>query len=104
VPAYAVKAKGGVSQWNAAGPNQLSSPLEPVEHGAFTYFAIGALRGWADGELDGKTDGMVTAEEAQAYVSRALRRSGLNEQTPVWVGDGVPLIEGSLEGSPELPR
>lgn len=100
VPTYASAPKGNASQWNAAGPDQISGPLEPVQHGAFTYFAIGALRGWADGELDGTRDGRVTAAEAQAFVARALRTAGTNDQTPVWVGaDDVPLSTGA-EASP----
>ena len=56
VPSYAVTAKASVSEWTAAEPNQLSGPFEPAQHGAFTYFAIGTMRGWADGEL-GEADG-----------------------------------------------
>ncbi|TVQ94730.1 MAG: hypothetical protein EA397_01090 [Deltaproteobacteria bacterium] len=67
-------------EWSAAGPNQLTGPLEPAEHGAFTYFAIGAMRGWADGFLDGSPDGQVTADEARAYVNHALRVAGVDDQ------------------------
>ena len=41
---------------------------------------------WADGELDGRRDGTVTASEAEAYVTRMLRRAGSNTQTPIYVG------------------
>ena len=100
VPAYAVQGTEQSAQWNAAGPDQVSAPLPGVEHGAFTYFAAGALRGWADGELDGQRDGVVTAEEAQAYVARMLRAEGLNDQTPIWVGPTSTLTAGRLEASP----
>lgn len=66
------KASGKVAQWDAAQENQVARPLETVQHGAFTYFAIGAMRGWADGQLTGTRDGTVTTEEAHVYVESAL--------------------------------
>lgn len=86
VPAYETRAAGGVAEWNATGPSQLSGPLPGTDHGAFSYFVLGALRGWADGELDGQRDGRVTGEEANAYVGRALRAGQIRDQQPVWVG------------------
>jgi hypothetical protein len=53
-----------------------------VRHGAFTYLVAGALRGWADGELDGARDGAVTAEEAAQFVQQGLRRVGRLDQRP----------------------
>ncbi|MES2643495.1 MAG: caspase family protein [Myxococcota bacterium] len=106
VPAYALApqsggANVGGAQWNAAGPDQISGPLPDTDHGAFTYYAVGALRGWADGELDGTRDRKVTAAEAQAYVARALRRVGKNEQRPVYVGpDDLVLSTGATELGP----
>jgi uncharacterized caspase-like protein len=104
VPAYAVaNTSDGAAQWNAAAPDQISGPLPSVEHGAFTYYAVGALRGWADGELDGQRDGTVTAAEAQAYVTRALRRTGQNTQQPVYVGpDDLVLSTGVSEVGPGM--
>jgi hypothetical protein len=43
----------------------------PARHGLFTWSVLGAMRGWADGELDGETDGKVTLGEAQSFVARA---------------------------------
>ena len=96
VPTYAVEEQAQVAQWNAAAPDQVSHPLDEAQHGAFTYFAIGAMRGWADGELSGKPDGVVTSDEAAAYVHRALRGSGINDQAPAWVGAGTTLTSGEL--------
>jgi len=103
VPAYAASSEEGV-QWAAAAPNELSGPLDGAEHGAFTYFVVGALRGWADGELTGQRDGVVTGDEAQAYVRRALGSAQKRGQTPSWVGlaaGEVELSRGTEEG-PEL--
>ncbi|MBT3220347.1 MAG: hypothetical protein HN348_14775 [Proteobacteria bacterium] len=73
VPDYAQPPTKGVLEWTAAGPSELSTPFEAVGHGAFTWFAVGALRGWADGELDGNRNKEVTAREAEVYVARMLR-------------------------------
>jgi len=105
VPAYAVQGEA-VAQWTAAQPDQLSGPLDEAKHGAFTYWAIGALRGWADGELDGTRDGRVTAEEADAYVQRALRSKGIRDQRPSFTAEGSSgdwvLSEGVDEVGPPL--
>lgn len=102
MPAYAQPPQGASdAQWTAAGPNQLSAPLDGQNHGAFTYFVLGALRGWADGELDGQRDGKVTAAEAQAFVAHALRRFELAHQQPVWLGpDDLVLATGVTEEPP----
>lgn len=80
VPAYAISGNPRLLEWSAAAPNELSGPLNQAQHGAFTYFAVGALRGWADGQLDGVRDGKVTAEEAKLYVNQALRTVQVTDQ------------------------
>lgn len=102
VPTYTTAPAAGAAQWNASSPDEISGPLPGVDHCAFTYFAVGALRGWADGELDGKRDGKVTAAEAQAYVVRALRRKGTNTQRPVWVGPDDLVLSSGIEVGPGL--
>ncbi|MBT3220392.1 MAG: SUMF1/EgtB/PvdO family nonheme iron enzyme [Proteobacteria bacterium] len=95
----------GVVQWTAASANELSGPLEPAQHGAFTYFVLGALRGWADGALDGQRDGQVTADEARSYVTTAMLSAQVTDQHPVlqatdarqWV-----LSRGELEAAPSI--
>ncbi|MBT3223500.1 MAG: hypothetical protein HN348_30885, partial [Proteobacteria bacterium] len=87
VPNYAVQGSRHLL-WSASSGDQLSGPLEAVQHGAFTYTMLGALRGWADGELDGVRDGRVTAEEAQLYVSSALRSLQITGQQPELVVEG----------------
>ena len=72
--------------WTAASAGQTSGPFDAAQHGAFTYFALGALRGWADGDIDGVKDGSVTMDEAQSYVQRALRSAQITSQTPELVG------------------
>ena len=106
VPSYALRHGDQVIEWTAAGPNELSGPLHAVSHGAFTYLAIGAMRGWADGEVDGVRDGQVTATEAQRYVDRSLRVLQIREQTPQLVfggdADALMLSRKATERGPDL--
>ncbi len=96
-------AAGEVAEWTATQPDQIASPLEGAEHGAFTYFVVGALRGWADGELSGQPDGAVELDEARAFVERALKSAGSREQTPAVLGAfGASLSRGALEAAPDL--
>lgn len=86
-------------QWAATIENQVAAPLPEAGHGLFTWLAVGAMRGWADGELSGKRDGEVTADEAQAWVVSALRTMGRKEQTPSLSADldGFRLTRGVSE-------
>lgn len=103
VPVYATEPAEGDLLFAASGPDQLARPLDAAGHGAFTYALLGALRGWADGEIDGRPDGQVTGDEAQVYVRRALQVLGIEDQRPELRGDGArPLSAGSLEPAPEL--
>lgn len=100
IPAKAVQAVITARQWTATTAGEASVPLDSVQHGAFTYAAVGALRGWADGELGAK-DGKVTADEADAYVSRLLRAMQVRDQSPQFTG-GTEFIlsEGATETGP----
>lgn len=69
-----------VITWRAAGPRQIAAPLEAARHGLFSWFALAALRGWADGAL-GPADGQVTLEEAQVWVRDRLDALPV-DQTP----------------------
>jgi uncharacterized caspase-like protein len=100
VPAWAATADR-TTIWAAAGPDELARPLEGATHGAFTYFAIGAMRGWADGELDGKRDGVVTSDEARTYVSRSLGEFSVKGQHPQWTGSAAVLASGVAEVGPQ---
>jgi uncharacterized caspase-like protein len=98
-------AVGRSVQWDAAQANQVAGPLGAARHGAFTYFAIGAMRGWADGQVTGERDGVVTSEEAQLYVQEALRAVGIRDQAPSLVGEGAAartLASGATERAPAL--
>lgn len=103
VPAWNVAVAERVTEWSAAGPNSWSGPIDEARHGAFTWLVLGALRGWADGQLDNVRDGVVTATEADLYVADALRTLGIDGQRPVLAGKtDVVLNARATEGRPDL--
>ena len=53
--------------WSAAQGDQYAGPLEGTGHGVFTYFAVGALSGWA-----ADANGAVRLDAARDYVAQAL--------------------------------
>lgn len=53
----------------AARSNEYAGPLPGASRPAFSYLALGGLRGWADEDADGE----VTAGELHGYVTRAMR-------------------------------
>jgi hypothetical protein len=90
-----------VTVWTAAAPAEVATTY--AGHGAFTYFAVGALRGWADGEGSGTADGAVDLDEARAWVVRAMAAAGVTGQTPSSTGPSPrALTRGTLEPAPPL--
>lgn len=95
-----------VIEWSAAGPGEIALPLSSKGHGAFTYLVLGALRGWADGELDGQRTGEVTLQEASVFVRRSLRQLGMEGMSaPLSAPD--PLLDhvlslGATESAPSF--
>ncbi len=105
VPSAAIQQVKGIAEWNAAGPDQLARPLPGTGHGAFTYFWVGAGRGWADGQLDGKKDGVITAEESHEFITESLGAMGITAQTPQLTTDSASawkLVKGAKEPAPDL--
>jgi len=105
VPSYAAGERAGVAEWSAAGPSEWSAPLDEAGHGAFTYAVLGAMRGWADGQIDGTRDGVVTLDEAGLFVEEALRTLQVVDQRPVLTATdpgGWVLARGRLQRGPEL--
>jgi hypothetical protein len=93
----------------AGGHNEYALPLpcHKERRPAFSYLALGALRGWADGARDNRRDGSVTAEELVAYVSETLQRVDPRgrQQTPelVATAERQNLAQGR-EAAPDLNR
>lgn len=82
VPAYVAPTTSSWIAWHAAQPNELSGPLPAARHGAFTWAVIGALRGWADGQVSGTADGVITLEEASLFAEDILRVVEVTDQRP----------------------
>jgi len=72
----------------ASGANEVSSEDEKLHHGVFTYFLLEGLRGKADTDKDG----VITVDEAYAYVSKQVPQATGQEQHPVKKG----IVEGRL--------
>jgi len=102
VPTYAKQAPGEVLRWTAAKPGQLST-AHPSGHGAFTWASLRALQGEADGAVDGRQDGAVTANEAQIFVGRALADAGIRSQTPTMDGDASTVLVTGLPARAPAP-
>ena len=98
-------ASGRLLEWRAGDVRDGAPVWEAAGHGLFTWFVVGALRGWADGELGDAADGEVTAEEAGHYVwpmITLIQGAALN---PTWVGPAdtldLALTAGALEAAPD---
>ncbi len=90
--------------WSASSQGETSRLLQTTKHGIFTYAALGALRGWADGEIDGQKDGQVTSDEAQAFVKRFFKEQDIREQNPVLLSKQAQILaRKAKERAPEKP-
>jgi hypothetical protein len=87
---------------SATSSGEFSGPLPGAARPAFSYLALGALRGWADVD-GGNGDGRVSAAEVRDYVRGAL---GLTlrgrRQTPALLGDSVDLVSVVERTAPDL--
>lgn len=66
------KAPGKVTVFTAARDTEFAGPLPKQKRPAFSYLMLGALAGWADGEIDRRKDKKISAAEAHAYVETQL--------------------------------
>ena len=87
---------------SAGKPNEFAGRLPGAQRPAFSYLALGALRGWADENHDG----VVTAAEVVSYARAKLVELPIHrEQTPqLTAPDGsVALATGVKEAGPSIP-
>ncbi len=90
-----------VTVLTAAGSGEFAGPLPGMARPAFSYLALGALRGWADQEGDG--DGSVSSEEVIAYTRGALKATVRGRtQTPARLGQDRPLGRALTQDAPDL--
>ncbi len=89
----------GVTLLSAAKGDQFAGPLPGLGRPAFSYLALGALRGWADDDGDGN----VTANEVRQYVEDALYRVVKDRtQTPDAQGEVAAALARVAEAAPDL--
>jgi hypothetical protein len=86
----------------AARDDEYAGPLPGSRRPAFSYLALGGLRGWADDS----GDGLVTASELQSYVEKAIRMLVRDrKQRPVLIGSpDAELVRSSRETGPDLSQ
>jgi hypothetical protein len=87
---------------SAGKPNEFAGRLPGAQRPAFSYLALGALRGWADENKDGT----VTAEEVVSYARAKLVELPIHrEQTPQLTtpDPNVALATGAREAGPSIP-
>lgn len=84
----------------AAKEDQYAGPLPGATRPAFSYLVLGALRGWADSNLDG----MVTAAEAHGYVEQVFSSIIRDrKQQPTLVGEKDSMLSPATgEPAPDL--
>jgi hypothetical protein len=86
--------------FTAARGNEYAGPLPGAGRPAFSYLALGGLRGWADDDGDGR----VTNGELHTYVSRVMRALVRDRrQQPTLDGpDNLPIARSAREQGPDL--
>ena len=90
-----------VTVLTAAGSGEFAGPLPGAARPAFSYLALGALRGWADQEGDG--NGVVSSAEVLAYTRGALKATVRGRtQTPALLGADRPLGRALTKDAPDL--
>lgn len=84
----------------AAASDQYAGPLPGVRRPAFSYLALGGLRGWAD--LDG--DGRVTAVELQRHSRQVLDSLVVDRRQQPQLAGGTPgtVLSTRAEAGPDL--
>jgi hypothetical protein len=75
-PSGAVPFGARTSVWLAAPEAEPAPYWLAADHGLFSYAALGALQGWADGSAGGAEDGRITLGEAQTYAYKFVRQMG----------------------------
>lgn len=83
---------------SAARSDQFAGPLPGASRPAFSYLALGGLRGWADEKGEGK----VTAEGLVGYVGKALRAVGASQQPELAAFSQGQLLPAGKDRAPDF--
>ena len=91
------KAVARVIQLSAGSSDQFAGPLPGYDRPAFSFLALGALKGWADKNADG----VVTSREVIDYTNRVMAVAITDRnQRPELQGDDVQLAPSLGEAGP----
>ncbi len=91
------KAVARVVQLSAGASDQFAGPLPGYDRPAFSFLALGALKGWADKNVDG----VVTSREVIDYTNRVMAVAITDRnQRPELQGDDVQLAPSLGEVGP----
>lgn len=100
-PPLALSMPNDLMIWTAVAPEQDARVLGSAQHGLFTYFLVGALRGWADGADRRTPDGMVTLEEAHTWVAQSMGEFDVHPTLERGGAAGLwDLSRGAMESAP----
>lgn len=80
----------------AARSDQFAGPLPGARRPAFSYLALGGLRGWATGE------GPLSPDRLVAYVGKAMRALQLHQQPELAAFAAGQLLPSARETGPDL--
>ncbi len=95
------KAVARVVQLSAGSSDQFAGPLPGYDRPAFSFLALGALKGWGDKNADG----VVTAREVIDYTNRVMAVAITNRnQRPELQGEDVQLAASLGEAGPTDPE
>jgi uncharacterized caspase-like protein len=91
-----------ITLMTAAGSDEYAGPLPGADRPAFSYLALGGLRGWADGDHDGG----ITSGELHEYVTQTMRALVRDRrQRPTLVGDDNRRVaKSSRERGPDIAK
>lgn len=86
--------------FTAAASDEYAGPLPGAARPAFSYLLLGGLRGWADGDADGR----VSAGELHRYATATMRSTIRGRrQTPTLIGEeGVRVGLSPREAGPDV--
>lgn len=88
--------------WISDTTTQASPAYIQAQHSIFTYLILGGIKGWADGELNGKPDNTVTMGELQHFVNNKMRQLGQPSDASVF--DHPEVTDWPVHSAVELEK
>ena len=102
-PRFTPPADERIVVWMADKTARNAPHYRAADHGMFTYLVAGALRGWADGAIDQRPDGILNLAELQRFVrlhTHALGSSHAANESSSEIQRAWEVVAGELERGP----